>query len=108
MLSVLIDDIRDLPGMDVIIRDPEIAVELFTQLYLLAYDTKQALHLYLDNDMGKPTEGIHILQEIISNDTLPDRVTLVTSNPVARERMKSSLAHEGYRVHPNGFEFILN
>ena len=99
-LHILFDDVRDLNGMDIIIRNPDVAYEMLYQLQL------QGNYLYLDNDMGSKVEGHHLLRRILEDkDLYPKKVVLVTSNSVAAENMRQQLKTAGYQENPNRIEY---
>ena len=86
---LLIDDLRNFPDMDYTARTPCDGLSIL-------YD-QNVTHLYLDNDLGEEyREGWEILKYAINDGVCPDFVQLVTSNPVARERMGKMLFDEGF------------
>lgn len=88
-LHLLIDDIRNLPGMDIIIRNPKYAAA--------ALQNFSVTHLYLDNDLGEGLqEGWQILHQALEHGNAPKNIRLVTSNPVARKKMQLMLEAHGY------------
>jgi len=101
-LHILIDDVRNLQGMDIIIRDPQAAYT-----FLDVFDTSGHF-LYMDNDLGDHdllNEGQSILRYAISLGQLPKKVVLVTSNSVAANNMRSLLVAHGYTENPNRVEY---
>jgi hypothetical protein len=104
VLHILIDDIRNLQGMDIIIRDPQAAYT-----FLDAFDTSGHF-LYMDNDLGDHdllNEGQSILRYAITLGQLPKKVILVTSNSVAANNMRNLLVAHGYTENPNRVEYDL-
>lgn len=103
VLHILIDDIRNLQGMDIIIRTP-----LAASSFLESFDTTGHV-LYMDNDLGEnlTVEGKDILATLLMNCQLPKKVVLVTSNPVAANHMRASLLEYGYTENPNRVEYDL-
>lgn len=104
VLHILIDDIRNLQGMDIIIRDP-----LAAYAFLDMFDTSGHI-LYMDNDLGDNdliNEGQSILRYAISLGHLPRKVVLVTSNSVAASNMRNLLEDHGYVAQPNRVEYDL-
>jgi hypothetical protein len=82
---LLIDDIRIVEGMDVTVRtSPE------GRKALLSYPVT---HLVLDNDLGsdQDMEGIEILQWARDRGCIPDNVSIISANPVAKKRMEDVL-----------------
>ncbi len=92
---LLIDDVKDLSGFDVIVRTAEAA-----RLLLFANGIRWE-GVAFDNDLGTTLEGRHLLEEYLQTCKnaglryIPE-ILLVTNNPVAREAMKTSLLDHGY------------
>ena len=102
-MYLLIDDTRDLPKMDVIARNSKAGLKM---LALGGWEG-----LLLDNDLGPDSqEGWEVLKTALSTDIfrVPDYVELVTSNPVARERMANMLVDAGYKKSADGVCFRRN
>lgn len=101
-LHILIDDIRDLNGMDIIIRTPKAALRYVTENETTGH------FLYMDNDLsGEPgsIEGHDILGRVLLLGHRPKKVILVTSNPVAAQWMRNALLDVGYKENPNRIEY---
>lgn len=99
-LHILIDDRRDFPSADVIIRHPNVAVQILEAL------RGQVGVVDLDNDMGlDQIEGHQLLKILIEKDLLGDETFLVTNNSVALQRMRGMLIHAGY-LTTNGMKFL--
>lgn len=97
---ILIDDVRNLNGMDIIIRTPEAAVE-----FLNNTDTTGHF-VYTDNDLAVDgMEGYQILRLLLEFGQRPKKVVLVTSNPVAKQTMRNDLLDLGYKENPNRIEY---
>lgn len=97
---ILIDDVRNLHGMDIIIRTPEAAVE-----FLNKTDTTGHF-VYFDNDLApNGKEGYQILRLLLEFGQRPKKVVLVTSNPVAKQIMRNDLLDLGYKENPNRIEY---
>lgn len=97
---ILIDDVRNLNGMDIIIRTPEAAVE-----FLNNTDTTGHF-VYFDNDLAVDgMEGYQILRLLLEFGQRPKKVVLVTSNPVAKQTMRNDLLDLGYKENPNRIEY---
>jgi hypothetical protein len=93
---LLIDDIRDL-NTDAIARTAGAGKAL-----LKAYPWEC---LCLDHDLGETSEtGYQVLLWAINENALPEKVQLVTSNPVGRANMAQTLLANGYRSK-DGFNF---
>lgn len=90
MLHILFDDVRDLNGMDIIVRTGP------AMLYFISKIDTTGHYLYLDNDLGGHIEGIDVLERLILLKQYPAHVYLVTSNTSARERMQTALTNYGY------------
>lgn len=102
LLHILMDDIRDLNGMDIIIRTPHAALQ-----YVANNDTTGHF-LYMDNDLsGEPgeIEGHDILARVLLLGQRPKKVILVTSNPVAAQWMRNALLDVGYKENVNRVEY---
>lgn len=84
-MELLIDDIREIDGMDLVARTSEEGLRCLKELPIT--------HLYLDNDLGldQPMEGIDILKWARDNDLVPDNVFIVSANPIAKKRMEDVL-----------------
>lgn len=101
MFHILFDDIRNLNGMDIIIRTPPAMLE-----FIDSFDTTGHF-IYMDNDLGDfELEGRHILFNILDDGQRPAHVYLVTSNVVARINMTRQLLSYGYHQCVDGLEFI--
>lgn len=97
---ILIDDVRNLNGMDIIIRTPEAAVE-----FLNKTDTTGHF-VYMDNDLAVDgMEGYQILRLLLEFGQRPKKVVLVTSNPVAKQTMRNDLLDLGYKENPNRIQY---
>lgn len=97
---ILIDDVRNLHGMDIIIRTPEAAIE-----FLKGTDTTGHF-VYCDNDLAPDgMEGYQILRLLLEFGQRPKKVVLVTSNPVAKQHMRNDLLDLGYKENPNRVEY---
>lgn len=97
---ILIDDVRNLNGMDIIIRTPEAAVE-----FLNKTDTTGHF-VYMDNDLAVDgMEGYQILRLLLEFGQRPKKVVLVTSNPAAKQTMRNDLLDLGYKENPNRIEY---
>lgn len=103
-LHILIDDVRNLNGMDIIIRTPVVALD-----YVRNNETTGHV-LYMDNDLSsnpKDLEGQHILRQLLDWGQRPKKVVLVTANPVAAQNMREDLKDLGYKENPNRIEYDL-
>lgn len=92
MFELLIDDMRNIGGVDLTVRTSEEGIR--------ALRDNEVTHLYLDNDLGEdqPMEGIDILNWARDNNLVPPNVFIVSANPVAKRRMEDVLNHDlGYK-----------
>lgn len=85
---LIIDDIRD-QGCDVIARTIEAGKAMLQTG--IPWDC-----LCLDHDMGEAHTGYDLLNWALERDLVPNRVQLVTSNPVGRINMERALVAAGY------------
>lgn len=101
---ILIDDLRNL-NMDIICRTSQAG---FRTVVAFSGDIEC---LYMDHDLGEEsqTDGYELLKKLYANDginiSMPDKVQLVTSNPVGRQNMADLLISNGYIESPNGINF---
>jgi hypothetical protein len=59
-----------------------------------------------DHDLGSDETGYDVLNWALENDYVPDRVFLITSNPVGRDNMGRALEANGFvRVRGSNSEF---
>lgn len=95
---LLIDDCRDL-GVDVIARTPEAGKRM---LALGGWEC-----LCLDHDLGSTESetGYDLLKWALEWKFVPQKVQLVTSNPVGRQNMRTALEAAGYKT-TDGFNFV--
>ena len=94
---LLIDDERNL-GTDAVARTPSAARKL---LALGGWDC-----VCFDHDLGEKESGYDILVWGLEFGFIPDRVQLVTANPVGRKNMSDALEYNGY-VTSDGVNFRL-
>jgi hypothetical protein len=98
-MKLLIDDLRDIPGVDLIARSYSVGVDC---LRCLQFDT-----LYLDHDLGDETrcgsDVVRWMAEVYPKVWWPETVVLVTDNPAGRLGMKVQLERMGYQG--NGVTF---
>jgi hypothetical protein len=90
-MILLVDDIRNIEGVDMICRSGEIALEQI-------HNWEDISSLYLDNDLGEgKLEGYDFLVKLYRiNGKVPSRIVLVSSNPIARERIRNFLRDLNY------------
>ena len=96
-LSLLIDDIREFPDIDLTARDP------ITGKVML--ENNDIGSLYLDHDLGFDETGYDIIKWAIKEDYVPDMVIIVSSNPVGRDNIGNALVSYGYKKL-NPYTFI--
>ena len=87
---LLIDDERSL-DVDVIARTAAAGKEM-----LKSYRKWECV--CFDHDLGGIDTGYDVMVWAIQNRLLPNRVQLVTSNPVGRKNMRAALEREGYKT----------
>ena len=87
---LLIDDERSL-DVDVIARTAAAGKEM-----LKSYTNWECV--CFDHDLGGIDTGYDVMVWAIQNKLLPNRVQLVTSNPVGRKNMRAALEREGYKT----------
>lgn len=109
-MFVLIDDLRDIAKF-VRPSDKQLVIRTFEEgMAFVKHTNLQDITLLMDNDLDDPTpghEGYDILSEAIDSNNLPYQVVLVTSNPVARLKMRRMLEHtNAYRQLGDGFKRI--
>lgn len=103
-LRVLIDDIRDLYA-DVTLRTAQEARRFFAE-------PRKLIQLYMDHDLGcvdengNEDDGYRVLSYILEQGTRPETVTLVTANPVGRDKMAALLGDYGYSPVRRGAEIF--
>lgn len=96
--NVLIDDMRNLDHVDAICRHSKGAKRFLEQM------KGNFECLMMDHDLGLESEdGYQILTWALENDLVPDKVEMVTSNPVGRERMGLALINAGYTKKNPGY-----
>lgn len=89
MIHVLVDDIRDLPGMDIICRNP-------TAAYLVCKNITTEWELFLDHDLGTVVNGNDFLKNLLMLRKYPKYVQIVSSNPVGVANIRATLEANGY------------
>lgn len=99
-IHLLIDDIRDLQ-CDLIARTPETGIQCL-QLFKGAIACA-----YFDHDLGEDVaSGLDVMKAAFDLGIMPDRVQLVTSNPVGRYNMGLLLLDNGFTMQPSAVDFI--
>lgn len=86
---LIIDDIRTL-NCDIVARTAREGIKLMEEHF---YEVEC---LCLDHDLGEALNGYDVLRELFLLEIVPDKVQLVTSNPVGRQNMEKVLLREGY------------
>jgi len=89
-LWLLIDDMRDSMGCDIVARNAKAAKELLFCLH------GKLECVIFDHDLGEEESGFDVLKWALKNDMVPDQIQLVTSNPVGRQNMENILRDHGY------------
>lgn len=90
----IIDDIRTL-NCELIARTARDGI----QMVIDNFDRIECL--CLDNDLGELVEGYDVLCNLFYMDKVPNKVQLVTSNPVAQGKMSKLLQSNGYKTIDN-------
>lgn len=109
-MRLLIDDLKNLDGVDVIARDITTGIKILGSLSITT--------LYLDHDIGEveevvgplnidglsvPRNGQGVLQWLAAfPDKAPLNIVLVTLNPVGRKRMEQLLHDMSYKEDTPG------
>ena len=91
MNSLLIDDIRTMPGATIARTSTE------GKLYLAqgSWDI-----LYIDHDLGEDTvSGYDIINWALETDRMPEKVYIVSQNPVGRANIERALDNAGYQFN---------
>lgn len=90
-MILLIDDVRD-GNYDLIARTAEAGQGVL--LHLAGYISE----LYIDHDLGSLSiTGYNIVQEALENKYLPDKVIIVSLNPVGRKAIANLLLDNGFK-----------
>ena len=99
MLHVLIDDIRNIQGMDIICRNASSGIRT-------CYYFNNISHLYIDHDLGDETRsGYDVIIELLKCGYCPNNVQIVSSNPVGVKNIAAALIDYGYKAALNGIDF---
>lgn len=100
---LIVDDMREL-GCNIIARTPEAG------MHVLCAMSDVIECLCIDHDFGERSEkdGTDVIKFAIENNCLPDRVQIVSQNPVGVDRIRNLLIDEGYvsRDRINYFKYI--
>lgn len=99
-IHLLIDDIRDL-DMDIICRTGPLGFRA------LAYFQGDIECVYFDHDLGAGSnwDGYETMKRAFQAEIMPDKVQLVTSNPVGRMNMAELLIANNFIPELNGIDF---
>ena len=90
----IIDDIRTL-NCELVARTARDGIQMVVD----NFDNIECL--CLDNDLGEVVEGYDVLCHLMYMNKVPDKVQLVTSNPVAQQKMGKLLQSNGYKTIDN-------
>ena len=96
-MRLLIDDIRDSYDVDIVARNWTDGKKFLKECPISV--------LYLDHDLGEELEkrtGYDILEWGLHYGYIPNKVVLVTANPVGYYKMKMALEYSGYKEHQGG------
>jgi hypothetical protein len=97
---LLIDDVRNLPGMDIICRN-------YSSGLGVCYYFHDIDKLYIDHDLGEEKNGYQLIVELLDNGYCPKKVQIVSSNPVGVKNISEALIDAGYTKSLNGRDFEL-
>lgn len=87
---LLVDDMRDAMGCDIIARNAKGAREVIAAL------RNKLECIIFDHDLGESESGYDILKWSLENRLCPKMVHLVTSNPVGLKNMENVLRDHSY------------
>lgn len=97
-MHLLIDDVRDLPGMDIICRTAVAGIKAVKQL--------SPTHLYIDHDLGTDSiNGYQVIMQLLEAKKCPIHVQVVSSNPVGVKNISAALIDAGFLVALDGRNF---
>lgn len=94
-MILLIDDAKDGHGYDIVARNADAGKLL---LFALNGNIEE---LYIDFDLGdisgrRENTGLGVIELALENDCLPDKVTIVSLNPVGRKTIRDLLLSNSY------------
>lgn len=91
-MKILIDDFRDIPGMDIILRNSDAVYTMVKGIIDLRVDVE----LYMDHDLGENSDdGCIVIRNLLSYNFRPEFVSIVSSNPVGRDNIAHALIDTG-------------
>lgn len=97
-MHLLIDDIRDLQGMDIICRTADAGIKAVKQL--------SPSHLYIDHDLGADSiNGYQLIVKLLEAKKCPTHVQIVSSNPVGVKNIGAALIDAGFMPSLDGRNF---
>ena len=98
---LIVDDMREL-GCNVIARTPEAGMKVLSVMVGVIEC------LCIDHDFGTGKNGTDVIKFAIQSNCLPDRVQIVSQNPVGTENIRNILIDAGYvsRDRINYFKYI--
>ena len=97
-MHVLIDDFRDLPGMDIICRTADAGIALLTAM--------PVTNLYIDHDLGCTLNGYQVVVVLLRNNKCPRNIQIVSDNSVGVQNITRALINAGYVVTLDGRNFF--
>lgn len=86
---LIVDDMREL-GCDIIARTPESGMRV---LHVMSGVIEC---LCIDHDFGRPKNGTDVIKFAIRSNCLPNRVQIVSQNPVGADTIRNLLVDAGY------------
>jgi hypothetical protein len=93
---LIVDDERSL-GCEIIARTVDVGLRV-----LLAIPEIECL--CIDHDLGDENPrktGLYVVREAIASGCLPNRVQIVTQNPVGKQNIQNALKDHGYHTVDN-------
>jgi len=85
---LLIDDVRYLNTVDAIARNADAGMQL---LEAFVWDG-----LVIDHDLGEKLTGYDIVKWAAQNSYLPNKVQIISANPVGKKNIENVLEDNGY------------
>jgi len=94
-MDLLIDDQRTNIYTDLIARTPKAGILVLENLVSLIET------LYIDHDLGSSLSGYDVIQMALDRNCLPNRVVVVSQNPVGCRAIQDILLEYGYKKVSN-------
>jgi hypothetical protein len=105
MMILLIDDAREGFGYDIVARNSEAGLKVLMYLHYQSYGITE---LHIDFDLGTDSmNGNELIMYALKHSCIPDRVSIVSQNPVGRKQIAATLLDNGFKqITPSKFERI--